>query len=107
MRRHRPRVGRRRTRGEAAGEAGADRLDARGEPGSVRLEIEPDDASVYLDGRFLGTGRELARLRSGLIVDPGEHMLEVVRPGRRSERADLPRPRRRGSPASDIELDEE
>jgi hypothetical protein len=41
--------------------------------GSLRLEVEPGDASVYLDGRFLGTGRELARLRSGLIVDPGEH----------------------------------
>ena len=65
--------------------AGPDSLDARGEPGSLRLEIEPDDASVYLDGRFLGTGRELARLRAGLIVDPGEHRLEVVRPGRESE----------------------
>ena len=92
--------------GEAAGEAEADRLDARGEPGSVRLEIEPDDASVYLDGRFLGTGRELARLRSGLIVDPGEHMLEVVRPGRRSERQSFHV--RAGEEASlNIELDEE
>ena len=63
----------------------SDRLDARGEPGSLKLEIEPDDASVYLDGRFLGTGRELARLRSGLIVDVGEHRIEVVRPGRQSE----------------------
>ena len=58
-------------------------LDARSEPGRARLAVSPDDASVYLDGRFLGTGRELARLRSGLIVDPGEHRLEVVRPGRR------------------------
>ncbi|MEO7794793.1 MAG: hypothetical protein ABIV06_08475 [Thermoanaerobaculia bacterium] len=62
-----------------------DRLDARGEPGSLRLEVEPDDASVYLDGRFLGTGRELGKLRSGLIVDPGEHHIEVVRPGRGSQ----------------------
>ncbi|MEO8197042.1 MAG: PEGA domain-containing protein [Thermoanaerobaculia bacterium] len=62
-----------------------DRLDARGEPGSLKLGIEPGDASVYLDGRFLGTGRELARLRSGLIVDPGEHRIEVVRPGRQSQ----------------------
>ena len=82
--------------GYAAAEAGAaegaqgepaapDRLDARGEPASLKLGIEPGDASVYLDGRFLGTGRELARLRSGLIVDPGEHRLEVVRPGRQSQ----------------------
>ncbi len=92
--------------GEAAGEAEADRLDARGEPGSVKLKIEPDDASVYLDGRFLGTGRELARLRSGLIVDPGEHVLEVVRPGRRSEKQSFHV--RAGEEASlDIELDEE
>ena len=56
-------------------------LDARAEPGRVVLRVHPDDASVYLDGRFLGTGRELAGLRSGLIVDPGEHRLEVVRPG--------------------------
>jgi hypothetical protein len=72
-------------RGEAAGDDSADRLDARGEPGSLKLAIVPDDASVYLDGRFLGTGRELARLRAGLIVDPGEHRIEVVRPGRQSE----------------------
>lgn len=60
-------------------------LDARGEPGRLRLRIEPDDASVYLDGRFLGTGQELARLRAGLIVDPGEHLLQVVRPGREEQ----------------------
>jgi len=57
-------------------------LDARGEPGRLVLRVEPGDATVYLDGRFLGTGDELARLRSGLIVDPGEHRLEIVRPGR-------------------------
>lgn len=56
-------------------------LDARGEPARVRLEVSPEDASVYLDGRFLGTGRDLARLRAGLLVDPGSHTLEVVRPG--------------------------
>lgn len=71
--------------GAQSAPAAPDRLDARGEPGSLKLEIEPDDASVYLDGRFLGTGRELARLRSGLIVDAGEHRIEVVRPGRQSE----------------------
>lgn len=59
----------------------AEALDARGEPGRAVVRVTPDDASIYLDGRFLGTARELARLRSGLIVDPGEHELEVVRPG--------------------------
>jgi hypothetical protein len=61
-----------------------DALDARSEPGRLVLRVRPDDASVYLDGRFLGTGRELAGLRSGLIVDPGEHRLEIVRPGRQA-----------------------
>lgn len=55
--------------------------DARSEPGRLHLEIEPRDAAVYLDGRFLGTGDELAGVHAGLIVDPGEHALEVVRPG--------------------------
>ena len=93
--------------GAVAGEdADPERLDARGEPGSLKLEIEPGDASVYLDGRFLGTGRELARLRSGLIVDPGQHRIEVVRPGRRSETQTFSVTA--GEEVSvDIELDEE
>jgi hypothetical protein len=57
--------------------------DARGEPGRLELAIAPDDASVYLDGRFLGSAGELARLRAGLLVDPGRHRLEIVRPGYR------------------------
>ena len=56
-------------------------LDARGEPGRLQLRVEPMDASIYLDGRFLGTGEELARLRSSLLVDAGKHRLEIVRPG--------------------------
>ncbi len=71
-------------RPRAQAENAPDRLDARGEPGRLVLHVVPDDASVYLDGRFLGTGREMARLRSGLIIDPGEHRLEVVRPGRQN-----------------------
>jgi hypothetical protein len=59
-------------------------LDVRPEPGRISLRVTPDDASVYLDGRFLGTGRELAGLRAGLIVDPGTHKIEVVRPGHES-----------------------
>ena len=64
-------------------------VDARAEPGRVHLAVDPDDAAVYLDGRFLGTGRELAKLGSGLIVDPGSHKLSVVRPGRESKSVDF------------------
>ena len=68
---------------------GSESLDARGEPARLRLYVEPEDASVYLDGRFLGTGSDLARLRSGLIVDPGPHTIEVVRPGYASTRREI------------------
>ncbi len=64
----------------AASDGGDDR-DVRAEPARLKLAIAPDDASVYLDGRFLGTGGELARLHAGLLVDPGRHELEVIRPG--------------------------
>ena len=53
--------------------------------GRLLLEVEPEDASVYLDGRFVGTGSELALMRGGLPVTPGEHRLAVVRPGRKAE----------------------
>jgi hypothetical protein len=53
--------------------------------GHLLLEVEPDDASVYLDGRFVGTGEELSMMRSGLPVSPGEHKLSIVRPGHRAQ----------------------
>lgn len=53
--------------------------------GHVLLEIEPEDASVYLDGKFVGTGTDLARLRAGLVLEPGLHRLAVVRPGHQSQ----------------------
>ena len=56
-------------------------MDTRAEPGRVKLNVVPADASVYLDGRLLGSGDELARLHAGLVVEPGSHLLEVVRPG--------------------------
>ena len=51
------------------------------EAGSVNLRVSPMDASVYLDGRFLGTGSEVSQLRAGLLVDPGLRRFEFVRPG--------------------------
>lgn len=54
------------------------------EQGRLRLDVEPEDASVYLDGRFVGTGEELGSLRRGLLVEPGRHRIAVVRPGRES-----------------------
>jgi hypothetical protein len=53
--------------------------DLRQEPGRLSLDVDPADASVYLDDRFVGTGQDLAQ---GLLIEPGIHVLEVVRPGR-------------------------
>jgi hypothetical protein len=47
----------------------------------LRLSVEPRDASVYLDGQFVGTGTDLSLLHAGLPVSPGSHKLSVVRPG--------------------------
>jgi len=52
--------------------------------GRLRLEVRPGDASVYLDGRFVGTAEEVAQ-GGGLAVAPGGHTLSIVRPGRRAE----------------------
>lgn len=67
------------------GGEGGDRRDVRQEPATLHLGVEPADASVYLDGRFIGTAEELSGLRSGLIVDSGSHRLDIVRPGFRNE----------------------
>lgn len=60
-------------------------VDSSHQPARLHLTVEPADASVYLDGRFLGTGGELAELRSGLMVNAGVHQLSVVRPSYESE----------------------
>ena len=51
--------------------------------------MEPDDASVYLDGQFVGTGTDLSLLRGGLAVAPGTHRLAVVRPGHKAVEKDF------------------
>jgi len=53
--------------------------------GRLRIKVEPDDASVYLDGRFVGTGSDLAGNEAGLVLAPGHHRVSVVRPGHKAE----------------------
>jgi hypothetical protein len=62
-------------------EEGDDDEDGPREMARLRLTIEPEDASLYLDGNFLGSAREIANLSAGLVVPAGRHRLEVVRPG--------------------------
>jgi hypothetical protein len=72
---------------------GPRRDDYRGRPpagddssrGRLVLEVQPEDASVYVDGRFVGTGSDIAMMRSGLPLAAGDHKLSIVRPGRRAE----------------------
>lgn len=56
------------------------------EVGRIHLDIQPDDAAVYLDGRFLGSAGELSFLSAGVVAEPGQHSIEVVRPGYRTEK---------------------
>lgn len=67
--------------GELERRSEVDSFDARSAPARVRLDVRPQDATVYLDSRFLGSGTELSSLHAGLIVDAGDHVLEVVHPG--------------------------
>jgi hypothetical protein len=48
--------------------------------GRLMLDVRPDDASVYLDGRFVGTGRDVSTATEPLLLMPGEHRLQIVHP---------------------------
>ena len=60
--------------------------DARAvDAGILRMDVRPQDASVYVDGEFRGTGRNVRRLD----LPPGSHRIEVVRPGFRTFERDV------------------
>lgn len=46
-------------------------------PAEVSLTVKPEDAAVYVDGRFMGNGEDVDELQ----LAPGKHRVEVVRPG--------------------------
>lgn len=70
-----------------------DRGEYRGRPpagddsarGRLHLDVQPEDASVYVDGRFVGTGSDLSMMRAGLPLAVGDHKLAIVRPGRQAQ----------------------
>ncbi len=78
----------------ASGAYGAERdpgLPGAGLPGGndvgrIAVAATPADAAVYLDGHFVGTAEEIAQLTAGLIVEPGDHLIEVIRPGYEARR---------------------
>jgi len=53
--------------------------------GLLRINASPPDAAVYLDGEFLASANELARLHGAIPVAEGTHVIEVVRPGFEAE----------------------
>ncbi len=61
------------------------------DPDLARIGVtgSPADAAVYLDGHFVGTAGEIAQLSAGLIVEPGEHVIELVRPGFTTEQVTI------------------
>ena len=71
---------------DEAEEKAEERAEEKAVNGSrLHLDVLPGDASVYLDGRFVGTGIDLQRLRNGLRLEPGQHRIAVVRPGHRAK----------------------
>ncbi len=85
---------------EPAPPAGSGVTDVRPEPARVKLVVAPADATVYLDGRFLGVAGELGEQRSGILIDPGEHVIEVVRPGYRGQELKF-----EAAPGGEVELE--
>lgn len=78
-RRERSEARRAEARDEESDEAEAPRSGT-AKQASLRLSVRPEDASIYVDGSFRGTAREL----SSIDLRPGKHRIEVVRPGFRT-----------------------
>lgn len=49
--------------------------------GFLKLQVTPADAAVYIDDRFFGSGDEISRLHGFIRLPPGEHSIQVTRPG--------------------------
>lgn len=64
----------------ADGELTSGPIDAREVPGRVRVTVVPADASVYVDGRFVGTGQQVSGSQGAILIDAGRHVIEVVHP---------------------------
>ena len=73
--------GRRDRDDDEQGEDDRDNADA----ATLRLDLKPADASVYVDGEFRGSGRQVENLR----LAPGRHRIEVVRPGYRTAEREI------------------
>jgi hypothetical protein len=53
--------------------------------GTLRLDVHPETAAVSIDGVFVATGSELARMEGPLAMKAGSHILTVEAPGHVTE----------------------
>jgi hypothetical protein len=53
----------------------------RGEAGGLRLKVKPDNASVYVDGGYVGLVNQYDGMFHKLRLDPGNHRVEMRAPG--------------------------
>jgi hypothetical protein len=77
---------RERARDEERGDARTEEEDD--EPalgGRLKLRVRPTDSSIYIDGAFKGSAREIPSLG----LPSGRHRVEVVRPGYRTAEKDV------------------
>jgi len=58
------------------------------EPVAVTMQISPDEASIYLNGKFWGIAPPSGRIEN-LRLKPGKYTLEVVKPGYETYRKEL------------------
>lgn len=71
----RPDVGR-----ETAGAAAPMTRDA-----TLRLQVRPSHAAVWIDGAFVASGSELAKMEAPLAIASGSHTVTVEAPGHTSD----------------------
>ena len=56
---------------------------------SLLFEVHPKTASVYLDGKFLANGEELALMVGPVAIPAGAHVVEVRAPGFASRQIEI------------------
>jgi hypothetical protein len=57
--------------------------------GHLRLDVTPGNAVLYLDGHFLGTAEDIAELSTDLLLEPGQHTLEILHPSHGSKKIEI------------------
>jgi hypothetical protein len=57
--------------------------------GRIRLSVSPAEATVYLDGRFLGLAKDLGGEAGLFAVKPGTYTVEVMSPGYRARKVEV------------------